>query len=166
MKFVFFAQMTPDGLRDSLQGLAKASVVLGREDAPTLKKAAVVLQSFQEANVNTFMAKHHDCPVLCSYSAGATSLLCATITTAKHVGNTVLRRGRALHEMLLQRVVFVARSSEGRDVSVLVVPPRALDEGKTAWHQILRLHGLVAYASRSWPSGDLADALCVRPSSP
>ena len=65
----------------------------------------------------------------------ATSLLCATITTATHMGNMVLRKGRALHEMLLQRVVFVALTSEGRDVSLLVVAPRALDAGKTAWHQ-------------------------------
>ena len=50
--------MNADGLRDAFRRLAKASVVLGPEDAQILKKAAVVLQSFQEANVNTLTAKH------------------------------------------------------------------------------------------------------------
>jgi hypothetical protein len=129
--------MEHSSLPDLLKHLARASSVLDISECKQADKGAEVLWAYLEGEAKAFVQRHSQMPVLFSYSSDATSLLCVAVSVARHGDSQVLRKGRVLHEMLLQRGVFVCQGSSSREVTHLVAPPRSLDRGKSVWHHFV-----------------------------
>jgi len=78
-------------------------------------------------------AKHQ--PVLYSYSSDATALLCQHVAEAGQGAQKVVRRGRVLHELLMQRGFLKTALPSGDDqVALLIRDPLPLTAGKRSWN--------------------------------
>ena len=117
-----------------MRHISRAITILSDTQVPAMLRTAMVVAVFLQTKVQLFLRRRQHEPILRYFTADATSLLCSSVLAAKHSVQTVWRKGRALHEMLLQRLCFLAGCGKRRDVVHLVLPPRSIDQGKTAWH--------------------------------
>ena len=86
-----------------------------------------------------------------SYSSDATSFLCSSIAETRSLGDRVVRRGRVLHEFLMQRGFIIGFSVIGEQhAAILMSDPLPLTQGKKStnlfaagckFYQLLRMVG-------------------------
>lgn len=84
-------------------------------------------------------------PVLFAYSSDATSLLCQAVVTHKEAEGVVLRRGKVLMELLMQRGYLKTVSAAGQEnIALLITNPLPLTAGK-------KTSNLFTAAASFWP---------------
>ena len=130
-----------DNLADeekSLQSLylnfCSASKVLTDDERPVLAKLAHALSCVLCEKARGLIRRSAVQPVLISYQSDATSHLCKAITVAVG-GSHVIRHGKVLVELLIERGFVKARSPTGKEeVAFLLCAPRPLSNGEACWN--------------------------------
>ena len=82
---------------------------------------AEVLRYFLKQKAMAFLKENTHTCALFSYSSDATSLLCQSVAGAKLEGEHVTRRGRVLHEFLMQRGYLKVKGSCGKEAIVILI---------------------------------------------
>lgn len=128
------------------QSLCRISQPLSEESERTLAKTLETIYAHLRAKALLLMAGAAGQPVLYGYMADGTPLR-ATSTIVRNEGTTrVVRKGRVLHEFLLQRAFLLTKSagSGAEKLAVLLNEVLLMDEGKKAPH-------FFGAACRMWP---------------
>jgi len=98
--------------------------MLWEDESFAMEIHAWALSKHLQETVQTFIREQQGLPVLFQYTADATSLLCMSYECRAHLDAPVtMRKGKALHELLLQRGTFISFEGQTRKVAHLVVPP-------------------------------------------
>jgi hypothetical protein len=123
----------------SLQALyaeiCRAPRVLTEADRSLLPRLYGALRDFLWLKARRLVRDSVDTPLLVSYQSDATSHLCKAISIAEASESHVVRHGRVLAELLVERGFIKVRSFSGRErVACLVQAPRALSLGKSCYH--------------------------------
>ena len=108
-----------------------AGKVLTGDDDVICARLAEILKAHLRQQMFELLSQSQGKPVLFSYSSDATSLLCHTQASTYLFGKPVVRKGKVLHELLLQRGFMKSLSSTGRErVALLFADPLPLSAGK------------------------------------
>lgn len=109
-------------------------VIQADEDTQVLRLAVALQQHLKEGALG-LVKRAGKQPVLFSYSSDATSLLCQSVARESTGELVVVRSGKVLHELLMQRGIVKTTSSTGKgDMALLYHPPVPLTSGKSVWH--------------------------------
>ena len=102
-----------------------------RGDERLLHQLVEVVKDHLRQKVYAFLQRAKDEPVLFSYSADATPLKVASTSVHSSGSGQVVRKGRDLVELLLQRGLFKTISPTGEpDIAFLFTDIQSLSEGK------------------------------------
>jgi hypothetical protein len=113
------------------QGFCKVGKVLAKDEEHLCAKFGEVLKAHLKNKSERLLAAAKHQPVLYSYSSDATALLCQHVAEAGQGDHKVVRRGRVLHELLMQRGFLKASLPTGDEqVAVLIRDPLPLTAGK------------------------------------
>lgn len=109
---------------------------LDKTDVRIGHRLCAVIVAFLEASVRQLLQYCCDRPVLVSYGSDGTPLKTRHSISQQLSQHTTIRRsGFSGHELVLQNVFFRSTTVSGEPlVRFLAVPPRPMDDGKTAWH--------------------------------
>ena len=122
-------------LRDAFLRYARVSTVIGNHEEKEVYTFAELLKRHLRQKCDTLVTECAHQPLLFCYAADATSLLCRADASAKLGTAVVMRRGKVLAELLMQRGFFKSISPAGVErVAVLFAEAVPLTKGKSAWH--------------------------------
>ena len=130
------AMSSPEEVKALYRRLGVASSVHAPDDRDTCCKLVEVLKSAQRSSAEDFVQAEPEACLLCSYSADPASTLVSTTTrTQSSKAPRLTRKGKLLHELLMQRLVLMRDvGGTGRQMQHLFAEPRLLSEGKGQWH--------------------------------
>lgn len=115
--------------------LAKASSQLNDQDYVLLGKACEVLKAHLSAKCLGLVASAKKQALLYSYSADGTPLVLVVGYHTTLEDRAVIRRGKQLVDLLLQRGYFKTTSTSGNDqIALLLAEPLSLSIGKGTWN--------------------------------
>ena len=129
------SSQAPLGIRQELLDFCKLTRSLSRHEDQVLDQLLeVVKQHLKDKCLRLVQTNQHDA-VLWSYSADSTPLRTSTTQVSSHAGLTVTRKGKVLHDFLLQRGLLRARPAGGEDqLAFLFTDVLPMTEGKKAGH--------------------------------
>ena len=109
--------------------------MLNAEATKMCSKLAAALRVFLRSKADNLVQQSQGQAILYSYCSDATSFRCQTTAQSTGAVPHVLRRGKVLHELLMQRGFVMSRSSSGEEaVALLLQDPLPLTAGKSAWN--------------------------------
>eukprot|EP00972_Heterocapsa_arctica_P010843 1588464-Heterocapsa_arctica.AAC.1 len=127
--------MAPSAMQQQLVDLCRVSKQIAKGEERVLHLLVEVLKKHLRSKCMALLRASQHCPVLWSYSSDATPLKCTTTAVVSAPGASVYRRGKVLHEFLVQRGVLKARGADGRfEVALLFSDTVPLSAGKKAWN--------------------------------
>ena len=95
--------------------------ILSADEDVHCARLAEALRQLLRTRAGSLLEKARVCAVLYSYSCDATSYLCQVVKTAPlGTQGGVLRRGRVLHEFLMQRGHLFCKLPDGRELMALL----------------------------------------------
>ena len=122
-------------LKSLCQGFCKVSKTLANNEVQDCARLGEALKTHLRNKSEQLLAASRHQPVLYSYSSDATAILCQHVAEARQGTHTVVRKGRVLHELLMQRGFLRATSPSGDDqVALLIRDPLPLSVGKKSWN--------------------------------
>ena len=126
--------MDAEGLQAFSLEYRSASKVLSGEDLVCTRLAEVLKAHLINKCYTVFeQCKHQAC--LFSCSCDATSFLCQAQASATVAGETVCRKGKVLHEFLMQRGYLKCMSATGQErTALLFTDPVPFSEVKKCWN--------------------------------
>lgn len=126
---------TADDLRATLVDFCRVTKTIGRAEEKPLHRLLEVLKHHLKSKCIALVEAAAHFPVLWSYSCDATPLKTSVTQTSSHEGATVVRRGRVLHELLLERGFVKCKGASGQDeVAFMYSDIRSLADGKKTWN--------------------------------
>ena len=117
-----------------LKRLASPGSSLTQAEAQTALNLSVLLHDFQRSICKKFVQQARGLPMLLSYTVDPTSIALVATHTQKENSQTAVRKGKVLHELLMQRMVLKRAGADGCVPRMVIGYPVALSEGKTARH--------------------------------
>lgn len=126
-----------DALRQRFLYFCKVGRVLTDIELRECAQLAEALKEVLLEDAKRLLSSSSGQPVLFSYQSDATSLLCTAQQQAAlgSSAQVVIRRGKVLHELLMQRGFLKMRTPSGQDrVAILMRDPLPLTAGKSVWH--------------------------------
>jgi hypothetical protein len=125
----------PDDLRALYLDYSRVGKVFEADDDTICSRLAEVLKAHVRDKFCKLLSEARNSVVLYSYSSDATSMLCQTRTSAQLLNKTVVRKGKVLHEFLMQRGYIKCLSASGNEqIAILFSDPLPLSEGKRGWN--------------------------------
>lgn len=129
------AAQAPSNIRDQLVDLCRVSKNIGRGEERDLHQLVEVLKLHLRNKCMSLLRSAQGCPVLWSYSSDATPLKCSATQVASAEGASVVRKGKVLHEFLVQRGCLKAKDGTGElKLAFLFSDTVPLSKGKKAWN--------------------------------
>ena len=123
-----------DDLLPLLQRLAAPGTSTTQGEVQTAVNLSVMLHDFQRSICKKFVQQARGLPLLMSYTVDPTSFALVATHTQQGDSKTVLRKGKVLHELLMQRMVLKRHGAEGSVPRMVIDYPRVLSQGKSAKH--------------------------------
>ena len=122
-------------LRDLYLHYGRVATVVSSAEEHDVYKLVEILKRHLRDKCDVLVKECKDQPLLFCYTADATSLLCRADASAASGAKLVMRRGKGLEELLMQRGFFKTRSAAGTErVAVLFAEAVPLSGGKSMWH--------------------------------
>ena len=117
-----------------LQRLAMPGASLTQAESQLAVNLSVLLHDFQRSLCKKFVQGARGLPMLMSYTVDPTSIALVATHTQKQKSSTVLRKGKVLHELLMQRLVLKRSGGDGSIPHMVIGYPVVLSQGKSARH--------------------------------
>ena len=112
----------------------KASQVLTGDGRWTLATLTEVFKRFFRSRALALVREAGEQPLLYSYQSDATSYLCHARSQSELDKHMVVRKGKVLHEFLMERAYVKSLTPAGvEQMALILVEPRPLSKGKGAW---------------------------------
>ena len=118
----------------TLQRLAAPGSSLTAGETETAVNLSVMLHDFQRSVCKKFVQQARGLPILMSYMVDPTSFALVATHTQKQDSKTVTRKGKVLHELLMQRLVLKRSGADGSVPRMVIGYPVPLTQGKSARH--------------------------------
>lgn len=129
-------RQTIEDLRAEFLDFCRVGKSLGDDDDKRCAQLAEVLKAHLKDKCNQLVHGANGQPLLFCYSCDATSFLCADVQQNASLGTSIVRKGKVLHEFLMQRGFCKIVHASGREqLEVLFADPLPLTEGKSCWNQ-------------------------------
>ena len=126
---------TADGIRGTLVDFCKVTKTVAAKEIGLLHKLVEVVKHHLKSKCIALVGAAANFPVLWSYSCDATPLKTSVTHTSSHEGSNITRKGRALHELLLERGLVKCTGASGQDeVAFMYSDIRSLAAGKKNWN--------------------------------
>ena len=127
--------MDASEFRSELLRLGKCSTVYSKQDAVKASKFVACISNFLDDRARELVRTSPGQPLLYHYASDATSYLTQVVNTTKDGNTVILRKGRHIHELLVERAWFYTQGREGRGRGAIVLrEPRSLNVGKGYWN--------------------------------
>lgn len=120
---------TPDVAAGLIRTFSKPSTSFSSHEHDRMAKLCEVVKAFLRADMAAFVCAHHSDALLFFYSADATPMSTKEIYEKSMGVHKVRRKGRAMKELLVQRLFALAGNGHCK---VLLDEPRPMAD-KTAW---------------------------------
>jgi len=121
-------------LRARYLEMAEASKVLSDAEIRECNKLACILRAHLCDKAMSLLEEARDLPALFCYASDQTSHLCETIHHDAVKRRPVIRKGKMLHQFLMERGFLLIRPPSGPERSaVLLREPLPLTEGADTW---------------------------------
>ena len=95
---------------------------------------AEVLRTYLKNRAVSLIQAHEQDALMVSYCSDPTPLLLDATATSTWGSSLVVRQGKVLSELLMQRTLVRVPSKDGGKLAFVFAYPRPLSEGKSAWH--------------------------------
>ena len=148
-------------IKELYRRLGVASSVHSTSDQALCTKLVETLKAVEASLAQGFVQAEPESCLLSSYSFDPTSTLVSTTSSTLQAGApTLVRKGKLLHELLMQRMVFIRDVAAGqRHLKQLFCEPRLLTEGKGQWHVLAACSELLPLPRRLGHKGPLLQHL-------
>lgn len=123
------------GIQEMLVDMSKVSKHLSRHEEQKLHQLVEIIKRHLKNKCLELVQTSQGMPVLYSYSADATPLKCASTAVVSAEGASLTRKGKVLHEFLVQRGVVKTKAEDGSvAMAFLFSDILPMSEGKRAWN--------------------------------
>ena len=151
---------TADGIRGTLVDFCKVTKTVAAKEIGLLHKLVEVVKHHLKSKCIALVGAAANFPVLWSYSCDATPLKTSVTHTSSHEGSNITRKGRALHELLLERGLVKCTGASGQDeVAFMYSDIRSLAAGKTTGTSSLQVLPSSLFCERSATGASLCTTI-------
>ena len=120
-----------ESLRQRVLEFCRVGSSLSSDEMQSCGALVETLKCHFRREAENLVRRSADRPVLISYTSDATSYLCSAVKRANVLGPTIVRRGRALREFLMQRLEAHSVSATGQhEIAIVPGEPLSLAAGK------------------------------------